>query len=99
MARLNEIFDTSGRAVISAVAGMGGLGKTQLAVRYATLNKAKFPGGVCWLNGQTEDIASQILFKAEFDRQLPGLEAVKARSLSEQRLIAWCWQHWVPDGL
>ncbi|KAM3102462.1 tetratricopeptide repeat protein, partial [Phormidesmis sp. 146-12] len=99
MARLDEIFETSAQVAISAVSGMGGLGKTQLAVQYATRNKAKFLGGVYWLNGQTGDIASQILFRAEFDRHLPGLEAVKAQLLEPEQLIAWCWQQWRPDGL
>ncbi|BAU15056.1 NB-ARC domain-containing protein [Leptolyngbya sp. NIES-3755] len=77
---------------------MGGLGKTQLAVQYARRNLTKFPGGVCWLNGQTGDLATQVILKAEFDLHLKGLDKAKEQ-LSETNAIAlWCWRHWQPDG-
>jgi NB-ARC domain len=98
LAELHSILQSSDGGRISAIAGMGGLGKTQLAVQYATRHKADYPGGVCWLNGRTEDLAAQILFKAEFDRHLPGLQAVKERTTELQTLVKWCWQHWVPQG-
>ena len=98
LARLEQIFQTFDRAVISAVAGMGGLGKTQLAVQYASRNKAKFPGGVCWLNGQTGDLATQVILKAEFDLQLKGLDQAKERLIETDAIARWCWRHWQPDG-
>lgn len=98
LARLDEIFQTSGHAVISAVAGMGGLGKTQLAVRYASQNKAKFPGGVCWLNGQTGNLATQVILKAEFDLKLKGLDRAKEQLIETDEIALWCWRHWQPDG-
>lgn len=96
--RLDEIFQTSDRAVISAVAGMGGLGKTQLAVQYARRNQAKFPGGVCWLNGQTGDLATQVILKAEFDLKLKGLDRAKEQLIETDAISLWCWRHWQPDG-
>jgi len=99
LARLHEILQTSEGAVISAVAGMGGLGKTQLAVQYARQNQASYPGGIYWLNGRTGDLATQIVFKAEFDLHLPGLDAAKERIADSEPLAQWCWQHWQPDGI
>ena len=83
--------------MISAVAGMGGLGKTQLAVQYARRHQASYPGGIYWLNGRTGDLATQIVFKAEFDLHLPGLDAAKERIADSETLAQWCWQHWQPD--
>ena len=38
--------------------GMGGIGKTSLAVEFAYKQRHSFPGGVFWLNGQ-EDLVAQ----------------------------------------
>jgi tetratricopeptide (TPR) repeat protein len=75
---------------------MGGVGKTQLAVQYATRHKADYPGGIYWLNGRTGDLATQILLKAEFDLQLQGLAAAKERCTNLGDLVQWCWRHWTP---
>nr|WP_242036851.1 tetratricopeptide repeat protein [Leptolyngbya sp. FACHB-321] len=99
MARLHELLQASEGAVISAVAGMGGLGKTQLAVQYAKRNQASYPGGIAWFNGRTGDLATQLVLKAEFALHLPGLQAAKERITEAEALAQWCWQHWQPDGL
>jgi TIR domain/NB-ARC domain len=53
LAQLDEWMrrQARGRAAVSIV-GMGGVGKTSLAVEYAHSRRAQFPGGVYWLNGQ-----------------------------------------------
>ena len=44
-----------------AVAGTGGLGKTQLAVEYAHRQRAAYPGGVFWLTmAQPEGVDAQV---------------------------------------
>jgi tetratricopeptide (TPR) repeat protein len=58
LARIGALLD-SGAAV--AVVGTGGLGKTQLAAEYALAARARYPGGVFWLNmEQPEGIAGQV---------------------------------------
>ncbi|HEY9827477.1 MAG TPA: tetratricopeptide repeat protein [Stenomitos sp.] len=98
LAQIDEIFQTSERAVISAIAGMGGVGKTQLATQYALKHQAQFPGGVCWLNGRTGDVATQVILKAELDLHLKGLEQAKERLVEPDKILQWCWQHWEPSG-
>lgn len=48
-------------AVLPAIAGIGGIGKTQLASEFAHRYRNDFPGGVFWLNmAQTETVAAQV---------------------------------------
>jgi len=60
----------------AAFVGLGGLGKTQLAVEYAHAYKDEYPGGVYWFNAD-----------ADLDRQLSQLAELArwASPLSEQR--------------
>ncbi|MBD2398549.1 MULTISPECIES: tetratricopeptide repeat protein [Leptolyngbya] len=96
LVRLQEILRSSSSAAIAVVSGMGGLGKTQLAAKYATENKAKYPGGIYWLNGRASNLAVQIIYKAEFDLHLPGLDAAKERLQESAAIAKWCWDHWLP---
>lgn len=99
LARLAEIFASSNGSVISAVAGMGGVGKTQLAAKYAIEAQANFPGGICWLNARTGDVAAQVVRKAEVELQLPGLDTAKEQLIETDAIAQWCWRHWLPEGL
>lgn len=53
--------DTDGLTKAAVVTGMGGLGKTQLAVEYAYRYGRYYPGGVYWLNfAKAESIGEEI---------------------------------------
>src|SRR5215218_2096980 len=71
LAALESLLD-SARCV--ALAGTGGLGKTQLAVEYAYRARAQYPGGVFWLVMDTlGSIAGQVAALAGPDGlALPG---------------------------
>lgn len=97
--RLHKILQQQEGAVISAVSGMGGVGKTQLAVEYATRHAADYPGGVCWLRAREQDLATQIIQIAEFDLNLKILDNPQVRSLPPEAIVQKCWQAWKPDGL
>jgi predicted ATPase len=46
---------------ISAIAGMGGVGKTELALQYAIAHPKAYPGGICWLEARAQNIGDQIV--------------------------------------
>ncbi|AFZ25223.1 Tfp pilus assembly protein PilF [Cylindrospermum stagnale PCC 7417] len=86
---------------ISAVAGMGGVGKTELATRYAKTHQADYPGGICWLTAREANLAAAII---QFTQLHLNLEIPQQNwqgnplNLTEQ--VEWCWQHWQPpEGL
>ena len=78
---------------ISAIAGMGGIGKTELAWHYADFHAkaATYPGGVCWLRAR-EDVGLQII---KFARSLLDLKPPDEGELIDR--VQWCWRHW-QDG-
>ncbi len=77
------------RLAITAIQGMGGVGKTELALQYALKFSEEYPGGICWLRGRQE-ISTQIIGFGEsrLNLQIPDwLDDAGKR-------VAWCWQHW-----
>jgi tetratricopeptide (TPR) repeat protein len=85
---------------VSAVAGMGGVGKTELAIRYARDHEGDYPGGICWLNARESNLAAEII---QFAQLHMNLEVPQKRGESPLNLIQqveWCWRHWQPaEGL
>ena len=91
LATLHEHLQQTEKVAISSVSGMGGIGKTELALQYARYHwqKGSYPGGVCWLRGRDEDVVLQFLSfaKVHFDLILPD-------DLSVQEKIDFCWSKW-----
>jgi tetratricopeptide (TPR) repeat protein len=92
MERLSEQLQTVGTVAICSIQGMGGIGKTELALQYAHhhLQQQDYPGGVCWLNAR-EDVGIQIVTfaRSQFDLHLPD-------NLDLVGQVAYCWRHWAP---
>ena len=52
MSQLHEhLTGGAGRVCMSAIHGIGGIGKTELARQYAHTHLRDYPGGVLWLRG------------------------------------------------
>ncbi|MGI8500218.1 MAG: tetratricopeptide repeat protein, partial [Hassallia sp.] len=84
-----------GTVAISAIAGMGGIGKTELATQYALGHEQDYPGGICWLNAKKSNLAAEILEIVQlYMQEVPQKQG--ERLLTPQEQVAWCWQKWQP---
>ncbi|KAB8318276.1 tetratricopeptide repeat protein, partial [Tolypothrix campylonemoides VB511288] len=89
--RLHQQLQRNDEVVIAAVEGMGGVGKTELAIQYSLLHLQShtYPGGICWLRAREQDIGLQII---EFARINFDLQPPEDLELPER--VRWCWQRW-----
>ncbi|AKG24489.1 NB-ARC domain-containing protein [Calothrix sp. 336/3] len=96
-----KLHQENNTVAISAVSGMGGVGKTELAIKYAREHTDDYPGGICWLNVRDANIAAEII---QFVQLKMGLEVPQqdfhGNPLTLIQQVAWCWQNWQPpEGL
>ncbi|WP_414579416.1 tetratricopeptide repeat protein [Anabaena sp. CCY 9402-a] len=79
------------RVAITTVTGMGGIGKTELALQYAQYHweRGTYSGGVCWLRVQGEDAGTQIV---KFAIENLGLQLPEDWDLQTQ--INYIWRRW-----
>ena len=98
---LREKLLQTGAVALTAVAGMGGVGKTELAIQYARQHEADYPGGICWLSARESDLAASIVQFAQLhmNLQVPQQD-FRGRVLTLTEQVVWCWQNWQPpEGL
>ncbi len=78
-------------AIKAAIIGMGGVGKTELALQYARkhyyLNS--YPGGLCWLEAKQANLGTQIV---SFARTHLNLNPPDNLDLWQQ--VQYCWRNW-----
>jgi tetratricopeptide (TPR) repeat protein len=88
---LHQQLQQNERVARSAIAGMGGVGKTELALQYALNHKQSYSGGVCWLQVRGVDVGTQLV---EFAQVHLGLSIPfnELRKLEQQ--VIWCWRNW-----
>ncbi|MCC5480556.1 tetratricopeptide repeat protein [Streptomyces barringtoniae] len=88
-----QVDDSEAAVVVSAVAGMGGVGKTALALQAAHQARARnwFPGGILFadLRGYSLDNATQVDAVADQFLRALGLKAKDLPSTLEEKLDAW----------
>ena len=89
--RLHQQLQQTERIAISAVTGMRGAGKTELALQYALHHQQllTYPGGLCWIQAGEADVATQIV---RFARIQLNLQLPDGLDLAEQ--VAYCWRNW-----
>ena len=96
LASIHEKFDPqNNKVVISSVSGMGGVGKTELAVQYAKRYENDYSGGICWLNARGGNVAGEII---QFIQLQMGLEIPQKNLLTLEEQVTWCWTNWKPPS-
>ena len=86
----------SERIAITSVTGMGGIGKTELALQYAHFHliQKTYKGGICWLDCRGENVGIQItnFATSQFSLQISKEEDLQTR-------IKFCWRNWPPGDV
>lgn len=87
-----EIQRQTQQPMIVALAGMGGVGKTELAIQYARQHLNDYEGGVCWILAGEFEVGPQIV---SFAITKLNLQISEGLDLSQQ--LIECWRRW-PKG-
>ena len=91
--QLHDQLQGNQPVAISAIAGMGGIGKSELALQYAYRYAQDYPAGLCWLQARGAEVGAQVV---SFGRGELGLILPDGLDLAEQ--VAFCWSRWRPEG-
>jgi tetratricopeptide (TPR) repeat protein len=79
-----------------AIVGMGGLGKSELAMHYANEQISHYAGGICYLDAQSGNIGQQLVDFAHSNfGNMPDFKVPEDVDLSVQ--VNYCWRNW-PNG-
>jgi tetratricopeptide (TPR) repeat protein len=89
MALHEQLQGQGHRVAIASVDGMGGVGKTELAVQYARSHLNSYRGGVVWLNGERAGIELLNFARSHF---FPNQDLSDLGDLPEQ--LAYCFAQW-----
>jgi hypothetical protein len=90
LAKLHRALQGSIATAVTSVIGMGGIGKTELALQYAMKYQSSYPAGICWISAEENHIETQII---EFSRSILNLNLPK--DLKSVEKVKFCWQNWL----
>lgn len=91
--QLHALLEQQTSAKVAAISGMGGVGKTELALQYALTYCGHYPAGICWLQARSGNIGAQIV---QFCRSRLQINPSEQLELLEQ--VGFCWAQWPPGN-
>ena len=92
---LNRLLNESKTAALTqAITGLGGIGKTQIAVEFCHRNKRAYPGGVFWADASsagslTDSYASFALDLGWVSQEMPGDDAAGVWLSRARKTAGW----------
>ncbi len=87
---LHQLLQQNERVTISAIAGMGGIGKTELALQYALTHQDDYPGSLCWFSVRGQNLVTQIIEFAGIYLNIFAPEELE----SDLAKVNYCWRNW-----
>jgi tetratricopeptide (TPR) repeat protein len=89
LARLHGLLQTQTQVAIAGVSGLGGVGKSELALQYARAHLGDYPGGVVWLRAAAA--CGELVAFAQ-PRWFAQVDFTPLDTLEKQ--AAFCQNHW-----
>ena len=89
-----QLKNTGNGCVHSVICGLGGVGKTSLAVEFLCRHEGEYPGGIFWISGEKNNVFKRSI--SELARQIGTFENDFSSSLSRtldwlrKREESWC---------
>ncbi|NET57820.1 MAG: tetratricopeptide repeat protein [Symploca sp. SIO2E6] len=90
---VHEKLQQTTTVAITSVSGMGGVGKTELALQYAygKLRENAYSGGICWVQARSQNVGIGIL---EFARNQLGLPQPPEDIKTVSQQVKWVCGRW-----
>ena len=83
---------------VVAIVGMGGMGKSELAIQYASSYQSAYPGGICWINARSGDVLTQLIQYCQLQLDLGLPQELARQPLSLTDMATWYVAHWPLAG-
>ena len=91
IAQITEKLKGGQQVAICSVTGMGGVGKTELALQYSYQALQTYLGGVCWIDARSQDMGIALL---DFARIQLGLSEPPENLNTVPQRVAWVCKRW-----
>ena len=96
IAEINRLLEDDNSHIY--ITGMGGVGKTELAIQYAYHNSSHYKGGIVWIDARQgiEEMRADII--SFFTGTFPNVSLITLEGLPENQLrktlVSLCWSNW-----